>query len=285
MKHFLALILIGMLLLTACSAPGTSSATSPTPADSSKAEVTSSAETSSKTDTSAGEIPAFGEDLILMASYFDDYKSYFNMPHHLREFPYAVGLYTLKDGAIYLDASYLNLTTANGETADDILFYNGHKIGTCKFTDMVIYFAEENGTDLYRLDTTTRETALVYHSNSVIENISGDDRCIIFCCADGGLYRTFALTGETYQVYKIPMYEDQMGWFVAWDDTLIEISYACDEKSAENFPEELKKCQEGFLDNERKEGAAFLFNCRTREIRGMSSDEYYERRNYCFAGE
>ena len=31
MKHFLVLILIGMLLLTACSAPGTSSATSPAP--------------------------------------------------------------------------------------------------------------------------------------------------------------------------------------------------------------------------------------------------------------
>ena len=37
MKHFLALILIGMLLLTACSVQGTSSATSPTPATSSTA--------------------------------------------------------------------------------------------------------------------------------------------------------------------------------------------------------------------------------------------------------
>lgn len=47
MKHFLALILIGMLLLTACSPLGTSSATSPAPADSSKTEVTSSASASS----------------------------------------------------------------------------------------------------------------------------------------------------------------------------------------------------------------------------------------------
>lgn len=277
LKLFAALLTL-TLLLTACSAPGTSSVTSPTPADSSKTEITSSTAASSKTDTSDGEIPAFGEDLILMASDFENYDSYFEGAHNLREFPYADGLYTLKDGAIYLDAFYLNLTNADGTKADDLLFYDGHKIGACNFTDSVIYFSE--GADLYKLDTTTREATLLYHGKSEIECINGDDRCILFCCADGWLWRTYALTGETRPVYKIPMYEDQMGWFVPWSDTQVEISYACDEKSAENFPVGLKNCQKGFIDEEHKAGAAFMVDCRTGLVRGMSSEEYNERREY-----
>lgn len=70
MKHFLALILIGMLLLTACSASGTSSATSPTSeAESSKAAISSKADTSSRATSSSKYAPT---------TVYTDYEEYFS---------------------------------------------------------------------------------------------------------------------------------------------------------------------------------------------------------------
>ena len=70
MKHFLVLILIGMLLLTACSAPGTSSVTSPTSeAESSKAAVSSKADTSSRATSSSKYAPT---------TVYTDYAEYFS---------------------------------------------------------------------------------------------------------------------------------------------------------------------------------------------------------------
>lgn len=87
---------------------------------------------------SAGEIPAFGEDLILMNPDFKNYDSYFRSSDTLREFPEADGLYSVKDGVIYLSARYLGLPSEE-DGSKDILFYDGHKVGTASFTDLAIF--------------------------------------------------------------------------------------------------------------------------------------------------
>ena len=268
MNRIICLILSCALFLTACSATGTSSATSPTPAASSESGT-----------ASAGEIPAFGEDLILMSYKFTNYDSYFRSCDTLREFPEADGLYSVKDGAIYLSARYLGLPYED-DGSKDILFYDGHKVGAHKYTDLAIFFAEENGTDLYKLDTTTREVTLLYHGTRVIDEIDGDDRTIIFCCTDGWLYRTYALTGETREIFQVPMRD----WasFAVWRSNLVEICYFVGEDLLSKLPEKVSRCRaDGYLVEEGdKYGAAFMLNCNAKELRGMDADEYYGRRAY-----
>lgn len=279
MKKMICLILSCVLFLTACSATGTSSATSPAPADSSKSEVSSAAASSESGTASAGEIPAFGEDLILMNPDFKNYDSYFRESGKLREFPDADGLYSVKDGAIYLSARYLGLPSEE-DGSKDILFYDGHKVGAHKYTDLAIFFAEENGTDLYKLDTTTREVTLLYHGTRVIDEIDGDDRTIIFCCTDGWLYRTYALTGETREIFQAPLREYMI--FNPWSRNQVEICYLVGEDILSQLPEKVSRCRaDGYLVEEGdKYGAAFMLNCNTKELRGMDADEYYGRRAY-----
>ena len=215
-----------------------------------------------------------------MSPDYKNYDSYFSRTSGmLREFPGAVALYSVRDGAIYLSARYLGLPYED-DGSKDILFYDGHKVGAASFTDLAIFFAEENGTDLYKLDTTTREVTLLYHGTRVIDKIDGDDRTIIFCCTDGWLYRTYALTGETREIFQVPMRD----WasLVVWRSNLVEICYLVGEDILSQLPEKVSRCRaDGYLVEEGdKYGAAFMLNCNTKELRGMDADEYYGRRAY-----